>query len=184
MVKLSVAPGALLIAATLLLGACVSLDVPPANSAAPTAAATAPTAASPTGAQATPAGEQPAGNLCHIVTVDEVSAVAGLPARYGEDYDLEDLCRWDVGGPTDLGLPFGTVELRRDFSNALDDARELFPDGEEVAVGEEGYWVPLVYTLTFRQNGEIYTVQIGVYDSSVDPRALAIGVATAAAARL
>ena len=101
------------------------------------------------------------------------------------DYDTEGECNWDVGAPSDLGIPGAFVNLRVDFGNALDDARTLFPNGEDVAVGDDGYWMPEVNVLTFSTPSGVFSVQIVVVDSgAIDARELAIALATTAAPRL
>ncbi len=186
--------GAGVLAAVVVLGACVNLAAAPSGNPLPTrpAAATsgpaAPSQAGPTqtDSAAQPTGAAIEGNLCHIVTLEEVSAAAGgAPAVLGADYDLEGECNWDVGEPNELGTPAAFVNLRVDFSNALDDARTLFPDGEDVAVGDDAYWMPDLNVLNFAKNGRIYAVQIALVDSeAIDPRALAIALGTTAASRL
>lgn len=184
--------GALLLAAMALFAGCVT--VAPTGTSAPNLAPTPPgpgqpteAPVQPTGAPVQTPGEQPEGNLCHIVTLDEVSAAAGgAPAALGEDYDLEGECNWDVGAPNELGVPDAFLNLRRDFGTSLDEARTSWPGGEELEIGEDAYWTPDLDVLYFRKGDTVYAVQVvsGIADVEIDSRNLAIGVATTAAARL
>ena len=187
-----------LAAAALVLGACVSIA--PAGSAAPPAAvvpSAAPPATNP--ANPTPGGqgqtsvpqpppdENPGGNLCDLLSLDEVAAAAGgLPARIADDGDYEGQCTWDVGQSGQFPeLPAGDVQIRRDFANAYAEQRELFPNGEDVAVGDEGYWTPELNVLHFLKDGTDYAVQVGISDSEqVDERNLAVEIGALAAPRL
>lgn len=182
--------GTLALAGAFVVGACVTVS--PTGPAVPTAPAV-PTPAGiqtqpPAGQTSAPVvtpGTQPVGNLCHILTLDEISAAAGgLPAVLGEDYDLEGECNWDVGTPNDLGIRDAFVNLRVDFSTALEEFRTDWPGGEDLAIGEDAYWNPPLTQLNFKVNGRVYAVQIVGGSDEVDPRALAIAIATTAASRL
>lgn len=178
------ASGALALLAVFVLGACVSVSVQPTALAAPTGpAATSQAGPGQTVAPVQTQGQQPTGNLCDRVTLPEVSAAAGgLPAVL--DDDLAQFC-WDIGEPDELGTPAAFVDLRLDFGNALEDGRTLFPDGEDVAVGDDGYWTPSLNTLWFTQNGGTYAVQVVVVRADdIDERAVAIALAMTAAPRL
>ncbi|HYI21327.1 MAG TPA: hypothetical protein VEX62_01705 [Candidatus Limnocylindrales bacterium] len=183
--------GAWALMASVVLGGCISIS--PTGPAVPTVPSVPSAAAVPTqpgpGQTVQPVqtpGQQASGNLCDRVTLDEISAAAGgAPAVLAEDYDMEGQCNWDVGTRNELNLPAAFVNLRADFSNALDDARTLFPGGEDIAVADDGYWMPDLNVLTFSKGGRIFSVQIALIDSDeVDPRAVAIGIATAATPRL
>jgi hypothetical protein len=178
-----------LVVVVLVLGACITVG--PADPAVPAAPA-GPTArvdpTQPVAGEPEPPIQPPAqgGNLCDKLTLAEVSAAAGgTRAVLGEDYDEEGSCAWDVGELNDLGTPNAFVYLRRDFSNALDDQRELFPGGEDVAIEDDGYWSPDVNVLYFRKGTTIYAVQVVVVDAeAIDERELAIAIAQTAAPRL
>ena len=184
---------ALALVSVLVLGACVTVSPagssaptarPPTNSADPVVSTQAP--GQPTAPAPTPAG-QPEGNLCGILSLEEVSAAAGgLSARVQDGGDYEGQCTWDVG-QSDLypELPAGDLQLRRDFADAYVQQRELFPNGEDIAVGDEGYWTPELNVLYFLKNGTDFAVQVVSYDSDqVDERTLAVAIAQAAAPRL
>ena len=181
--------GALAIVAIALLSGCVSVTGPSAPTAAPTQAGPGPTPAGPvqTNAPLQTPGEQPSGNICHIVTLDELSAAAGgTRAVLGEDYDQEGQCNWDVGELNEIGVPDAFVNLRGDFGIALEEARTTWPGGEELEIGEDAYWAPDINVLYFKKGGRVYAVQVvnGIADEEIDFRDLAIGVATVAASRL
>ena len=156
--------GAVALVAVAVLSGCVTLSPagssapttrPVTNSAGPVVSTQAP--GQPTAPAQTPAG-QTEGNLCGILTLDEVSTAAGgLSARVQENGDFEGQCTWDVGqSGLYPELPAADLQLRRDFANAYVQERELFPNGEDIAVGDEGYWTPELNVLHFLKNGTDY----------------------------
>jgi hypothetical protein len=186
---------ALALVVTLVLGACATVapagpatpaGTTAATPAAPADGATTQPEAEPTQVAAATPGQSTGGNLCDRVTLDEISAAAGgAPVALGEDYDTDGECNWDVGTPNDLGTPAAFLNLRRDFSTALEEARELWPGGEELEIGDDAYFTPELNVVYVQKGGTVYAVQVVVVDADqINARDLMVGVAQSALPRL
>lgn len=133
-----------------------------------------------------PSGGPPAeGNLCSVISVQEISTFTGGTATLGTDIDAGE-CEWTVVKPG-VVLP-GVVSLTLDEAGAnnIPVIKTVYSGGQDVAVAEGGYWVPFISTLYYVDGGNTYSVT-ALFLSSQDPNAAlaaATQIATTAAARL
>jgi hypothetical protein len=122
--------------------------------------------------------------MCDKITIDEIAAVAGAPVTLGENTD-PNRCIWNIGDPSEI-VPDVVAELRLDSDLAdLSPGRTVWPGGEDIAIANGAYWAPDVNVLWFIDADNTYAVQlVGMGDSAMDNRAIAVAMATAAANRI
>ena len=131
----------------------------------------------------TPGGPPAEGNLCHAVTLQEMSAFAGGTAALASGISAGE-CEWQIT-KADSFIP-ATVALNLDDpGNDLAVIKTVFPQGQDVAIAEGGYWVPVISTLWFVDGGSTYSVLSAFLTN--DPALtlpIAQQIATTAASRL
>lgn len=166
--RLSVAPVALL---AIVLAACGSGSGP---TAAPGGATSAP------GGQTQPAPTQPTGNgggggsfPCAAIQADVVAAVGKTLSK--TDFTEADHCEYDFGGTTDLAGIDGVINVRKEAdSTDLSSVKLAFSGGDDVSgLGDAAYWAKGVSVMYAVFHGKTYAIQLVLFGTTSDTKAVA-----------
>lgn len=121
--------------------------------------------------------------FCELLTVQDVSRIAGKPAVLADD-QTGDNCTINVGAG-EAGIPDYVINFRKE-SGDLSGPHAAFPGGQDLSgLGESAYWSPDAEALWFTRAGQTYTLQLVLFgDDDGDELAIAQQLVQAALARL
>ena len=125
-----------------------------------------------------------AGNMCGLISLQEIGAAAGGTATVDENTGSNE-CTWTIA-KTGSFIP-GTINLRLDSagSNDLAIIKSVWSEGQDVPVGDGGWWGKGINVLWFLKSGNTYAVQlIFLTDDEAGNQLVATNLATLAASRL
>lgn len=109
-------------------------------------------------------------DMCAVVSGQDVAVIVGKDLA--ETKPEGDWCTWDftdkkAGSIKGIG---GSVIVRyEDDDTTLGITKTAFPNGEDVSIGDGGYWTDGLSVLSVAKGGHVYDVQLILFDKA-DPR--------------